>query len=102
MGLPQLISALDRQIDFVLWCFLSFLDEGMQQHHRPALQAEKHPGHSIFQSRTEFPQAVAQALHQRRADRPAVLQLEHVIADRFGVFFRSHGLNSSQISPTLG
>jgi hypothetical protein len=65
---------------------LLLFDEAMQQHGFFINHGEQRPRDAVWQARTDFPNAVAQIVHERLADRPRVLHGQNVRAYGLALF----------------
>jgi len=63
-------------------CFLHFLDEAVQQDDLLVMHKKERSGDACRQPAAHFPQAVAKAVHERHAQRPAILKHLQIFADQ--------------------
>src|SRR5207249_2225346 len=76
------------QIELVPRRLLLLLDETVEQNNFFVHHGEQRSRNAILQPRTNFPNAVAQIVHQRLPDGPCVLNGQNVSADGLALFFR--------------
>ena len=62
--------------------FLRFLDEAVQQDDLLVMHKKERSGDARRQSAAHLPQAIAKAVHERHAQRPAILKHLQIFADQ--------------------
>ena len=63
-------------------CFLRFLDEAVQQDDLLVMHKKERSGDACRQPTAHLPEAVAKAVHERHAQRPAILKHLQIFADQ--------------------
>jgi hypothetical protein len=67
---------------------LLFLDEAVQKDNFLVYHSKQNPRNSVWKSRSDFPNTLAQIIHERLAHGPSKLHLQDILSDDLAIFFR--------------